>query len=104
MYVEAIRRLKRTGFVPKRTVYVTYVPGKILNELKQICRQDYYFDIFCFKLKDEEIGGSKGMSVFLQSQEFQEMNVSLALDEGAATLGDEYAIFYGERSVFRRFS
>lgn len=28
-YLEAIRRLKMRGFSPRRTVYVTFVPGKI---------------------------------------------------------------------------
>ncbi|OXA61001.1 aminoacylase-1A isoform X1 [Folsomia candida] len=75
-YLEAIRRLKMRGFSPRRTVYVTFVP-------------------------DEEVGGDRGMATFLKASEFMDMNVSLALDEGAATMDDVYPIFYGERSVFR---
>lgn len=50
---------------------------------------------------DEEVGGRRGMGAFLKSPEFKSMNISLALDEGAATPTDEFPIFYGERSVFR---
>lgn len=55
-----------------------------------------------FANADEEVGGDRGMATFLKASEFMDMNVSLALDEGAATMDDVYPIFYGERSVFRK--
>lgn len=56
-YLEAVRRLKSTGFVPKRTVILTFVP-------------------------DEEIGGHDGMELFVSTGRFRELNVGVALDEG----------------------
>ncbi|EFJ33193.1 hypothetical protein SELMODRAFT_406809 [Selaginella moellendorffii] len=72
-YLEAIRRLKRAGFKPPRSVHVSFLP-------------------------DEEIGGNDGAGQFTGSKEFQDLNVGLALDEGLASEGDEYRVFYAERS------
>ncbi|XP_072993828.1 uncharacterized protein [Typha latifolia] len=72
-YLEAIRRLRTTGYAPDRTVYISFVP-------------------------DEEIGGHDGVEAFVASQKFKEMNVGLVLDEGLASPGEEYRLFYGERS------
>ncbi|KAM9132919.1 aminoacylase-1 isoform 1-T2 [Pangshura tecta] len=58
-YIEAIRRLKAEGKRFPRTVHMTFVP-------------------------DEEIGGCKGMELFVKRPEFQALNVGFALDEGAA--------------------
>jgi aminoacylase len=44
-YVEAVHRLKAAGFVPKRNVYLLFVP-------------------------DEEIGCNVGMEAFLESDAF----------------------------------
>ncbi len=83
--LESIRRLKLEGFVPKRTIYITFVP-------------------------DEEVGGGKGMQPFVAGQQpshagapneinFADMNVGLCLDEGIASpLPDNYYAFYEERS------
>ena len=91
-YLEAIRRLKAKvraafvqpatrasraafasqGFAPLRTVLVTFVP-------------------------DEEIGGNDGMGGFVASARFAELNVGLELDEGWATPGDVFPVFYAER-------
>jgi len=75
-YIVAISRLIKGGFVPKRTIYLTFVP-------------------------DEEIGGA-GMACFLESSLFKEEiggveGVALALDEGLASENENYSVFYGER-------
>ncbi|KFK35784.1 hypothetical protein AALP_AA4G036200 [Arabis alpina] len=72
-YLEAIRYLKSKGFVPIRTVHVSYVP-------------------------EEEIGGFDGMCKFANSLEFSELNVGFAMDEGQANLGDEFRVFYADRT------
>nr|BAD10058.1 putative aminoacylase [Oryza sativa Japonica Group] len=72
-YLEAIRRLRSAGFIPDRNIYLTFVP-------------------------DEEIGGHEGIEAFVASKEFKDMNVGLVLDEGLASPGEEYRVFYGERS------
>uniref|UniRef100_K3X9N4 N-acyl-aliphatic-L-amino acid amidohydrolase n=1 Tax=Globisporangium ultimum (strain ATCC 200006 / CBS 805.95 / DAOM BR144) TaxID=431595 RepID=K3X9N4_GLOUD len=72
-YVEAIFKLKRAGFTPKRNVYVLLVP-------------------------DEEIGGSDGMEKFLDSELFQSIQpLAFAFDEGIANPADAFTVFYGER-------
>uniref|UniRef100_A0A0D3H224 N-acyl-aliphatic-L-amino acid amidohydrolase n=1 Tax=Oryza barthii TaxID=65489 RepID=A0A0D3H224_9ORYZ len=72
-YLEAIRRLRSAGFIPDRNIYLTFVP-------------------------DEEIGGHEGIEAFVASKEFKDMNIGLVLDEGLASPGEEYRVFYGERS------
>ncbi|KAL6661141.1 hypothetical protein ACP70R_000525 [Stipagrostis hirtigluma subsp. patula] len=72
-YLEAIRRLRTAGFVPDRNIYVTFVP-------------------------DEEIGGHDGVEAFIASKEFKDMNVGLVIDEGLASPGEQYRVFYAERS------
>uniref|UniRef100_A0A493T976 Aminoacylase 1 n=1 Tax=Anas platyrhynchos platyrhynchos TaxID=8840 RepID=A0A493T976_ANAPP len=56
-YLEAIRRLKAEGKSFARTIHLTFVP-------------------------DEEVGGHKGMEMFVQRPEFRALNVGFALDEG----------------------
>ena len=77
-YVEALRKLSEDpSFMPLRTVVLTCVP-------------------------DEEIGGG-GMASFLSSEFYAKEvceqcgGVALALDEGLASTGDGYSVFYGER-------
>lgn len=84
-HMECIRRLKLEGFVPKRTIYLTYVP-------------------------DEEVGGGRGMQPFVSGKKpehpgaqneisFEQMNVGLCMDEGIASpLPNDYYAFYEERS------
>jgi aminoacylase len=72
-YLEAIRRLRSSGFIPDRTIHVIFVP-------------------------DEEIGGHDGVELFVSSKEFKDMNVGLVLDEGLPSPGEEYRVFYAERS------
>lgn len=56
-YIEAIRRLQLQKFSPLRTVHISFVP-------------------------DEEIGGTLGMALYVQTPEFKALNVGFALDEG----------------------
>lgn len=46
---------------------------------------------------DEEVGGVLGMKAFLLSEEWKELNVGFALDEGLANPIDEFTVFFGER-------
>ncbi|VDM24593.1 unnamed protein product, partial [Hydatigera taeniaeformis] len=83
--LEAVRRLKLEGFVPRRTIYLTFVP-------------------------DEEVGGGRGMQPFVagvkpnrrgarDEMSFAEMNVGLCMDEGiACPRPDVFYAFYEERS------
>ncbi|XP_009620561.1 uncharacterized protein LOC107828516 [Nicotiana tabacum] len=72
-YLEAIRKLKASGFQPTRTVYLSFVP-------------------------DEEIGGDDGAGKFVDSDVFVKMNVGIVLDEGLPSPTENYRAFYGERS------
>ncbi|EOA95612.1 Aminoacylase-1, partial [Anas platyrhynchos] len=72
-YLEAIRRLKAEGKSFARTIHLTFVP-------------------------DEEVGGHKGMEMFVQRPEFRALNVGFALDEGLASPSDTFSVFYGEKS------
>ncbi|GJN03954.1 hypothetical protein PR202_ga21455 [Eleusine coracana subsp. coracana] len=72
-YLEAIRRVRAAGFIPDRNIYITFVP-------------------------DEEIGGHEGVEAFVESKEYKDLNVGLVLDEGLASPGEEYRVFYAERS------
>ncbi len=71
-YLIALAKLRRTGFEPNRSIYVTFLP-------------------------DEEIGGVDGMNVLTESDWFNSIKVAVALDEGLASEGDDFKVFYGER-------
>lgn len=71
-YLEAIRNLRSRGFVPIRSVHISLVP-------------------------DEEVGGFGGAAKFVESEEFEGLNVGFALDEGQASPGDEFRVFYSDR-------
>lgn len=71
-FVEAIRRLKLNGVRLKRTVHVSFVP-------------------------DEEIGGVEGMKAFVDTEDFKNLNVGFAFDEGAVSPLESMILFYGER-------
>jgi N-acyl-L-amino-acid amidohydrolase len=73
MQLEALRALKRGGFQPKRTIHITITP-------------------------DEEIYSNDGMSCFVRTQVFKNLNVGAALDEGYLTKSPEFFLFYGERA------
>lgn len=78
-YIEAIRVMAREqpDWRPARTIYLTFVP-------------------------DEEVGGG-GMACFLDSNLYKETimkehgGIALALDEGLASEGSNFSVFYGER-------
>ncbi|CAM0135901.1 adenylate cyclase [Umbelopsis sp. WA50703] len=72
-YFEAIRVLLSEGWKPKRTVHMSFVA-------------------------DEEIGGQLGMKLLVNKQEFKDLNVGFALDEGIASPKDTIRVFYGERA------
>uniref|UniRef100_A0A5F8H2R5 N-acyl-aliphatic-L-amino acid amidohydrolase n=1 Tax=Monodelphis domestica TaxID=13616 RepID=A0A5F8H2R5_MONDO len=72
-YLEAIRRLKGEGKRLPRTIHLTFVP-------------------------DEEIGGHKGMELFVKRPEFQALRAGFALDEGLASPTETFVVFYSERS------
>ncbi|XP_072939277.1 aminoacylase-1-like [Epargyreus clarus] len=74
-YLEAIRKLKAAGVQLKRTLHVSFVP-------------------------DEEIGGVDGMKKFVHTQDFKNLNVGFAMDEGMANPGEEFILFNGERSIW----
>ncbi|KFW89595.1 Aminoacylase-1, partial [Phalacrocorax carbo] len=76
-YLEAIRRLKAEGKCFARTIHLTFVP---------------------LSPADEEMGGHKGMEIFVQRPEFRALNVGFALDEGLASPSDTFSVFYGEKS------
>ncbi|XP_026290177.1 aminoacylase-1 isoform X1 [Frankliniella occidentalis] len=75
-YLEAIRRLKKNGIQLLRTVHLSFNP-------------------------DEEIGGRDGLAKFVHMQEFRDLNVGFALDEGMASTGDHFILFPGERSIWQ---
>lgn len=75
-YLEAIRRLQQDGVRLKRTLHISFVP-------------------------DEEIGGHDGMAKFVHTEDFKSLNVGFALDEGMANPGEEFILFYGERSIWQ---
>ncbi|XP_048491755.1 uncharacterized protein LOC104904088 isoform X2 [Beta vulgaris subsp. vulgaris] len=72
-YLEAIRKLKDSGFEPTRTVYLSFVP-------------------------DEEIGGLDGAGKLAESEIFEKMNVAFVLDEGMPSPNENYRAYYAERS------
>ncbi|KAL9229126.1 hypothetical protein vseg_004628 [Gypsophila vaccaria] len=72
-YLESIRNLRSKRFQPIRTVHVSFVP-------------------------EEEVGGAEGAALFVGSQEFERLNVGFALDEGQASPGEEFRVFYADRS------
>jgi len=72
-YIEAVRRMKAQGVQLKRTLHLCFVP-------------------------DEEVGGKRGMELFVTMPQFKDLNVGFALDEGLANPTDAFTVFYGERS------
>lgn len=66
-------------------------------------RRLYEFDEFNKLDLDEEVGGFDGMRKFVHTKDFQNLNVGVALDEGMASPTEEFALFNGERSIWRKF-
>jgi len=71
-YLEAISRLVKKGAKFLRTLHVMYVP-------------------------DEEVGGMDAMEKFVETKEFSDLNIGVALDEGLASPDETFTVFYGER-------
>jgi aminoacylase len=46
---------------------------------------------------DEEQGGKKGMVPFLKTEEFKNLKVGLALDEGAGSTDSKLYLYWTER-------
>jgi len=74
-HLEAVRRLKKEGRTPKRTIHLTFVP-------------------------EEEVGGHDGMQKWVHTDHFKSMNVGFGLDEGLASPDEEIPAYFGERNVF----
>ncbi|CAH1185343.1 unnamed protein product [Phyllotreta striolata] len=75
-YLEAIRRLKQRGVSLRRTVHISFVP-------------------------DEETGGVEGMKAFVNTNDFKNLNVGFALDEGMASPNNDSPVFYAERVIWQ---
>jgi len=43
------------------------------------------------------------MAKFVNTSDFLELNVGFALDEGMADPSDQFPLFYGERSIWRKY-
>jgi hypothetical protein len=43
------------------------------------------------------------MAKFVNTSDFLELNVGFALDEGMADPTDQFLLFYGERSIWRKY-
>ncbi|XP_049867863.1 aminoacylase-1-like [Pectinophora gossypiella] len=71
-YLEALKRLKAKNVSLLRDVYMTLMP-------------------------DEEIGGDYGMKPFLLSDEFAQMNVGVAFDEGGSYALPISPVFYQDK-------
>ncbi|XP_022909928.2 aminoacylase-1-like isoform X3 [Onthophagus taurus] len=74
-YLEAIRRMIKSGIRLRRTLHVTFVP-------------------------EEELGGVQGMKEYVHTTHFKNLNVGFALDEGMANESEEFILFYGERFIW----
>eukprot|EP00099_Drosophila_melanogaster_P013149 NP_001287478.1 uncharacterized protein Dmel_CG6726, isoform C [Drosophila melanogaster] len=74
-YLGAVRALKASGYQPKRTIYLTYVP-------------------------DEEVGGHLGMRELVKSDYFKKLNVGFSFDEGISSADETYALYYAERTLW----
>lgn len=59
---------------------------------------------FPLPFPDEEMGGRRGMRPFVETEEFRALNVGFGLDEGLASPTAEFAVFYAERSVWRKLT
>lgn len=70
--MELIRKMKQNNVRPKRSIHVVFTP-------------------------DEEIGGLTGFAPFIKTQEFKDLNVGVAIDEGVAKPTEEYYFYYAER-------
>lgn len=74
LYLAAIRALKHRGIKQlRRTIHLTYVP-------------------------DEETGSSMGFVPFIQTDDFRNMNVGFALDEGIPSETNNMEVYYADKT------
>jgi aminoacylase len=71
-HIEAVAALKNSGKQPLRTIHISLVP-------------------------DEEIGGNDGMEKWVKTDNFKNLNIGFAMDEGLANPSDVCIVYYGER-------
>jgi aminoacylase len=71
--------------------------GNLKKKFKENGKNQCLRTIYITSVPDEEIGGIDGMAKFVDSEEFQNMNVGFTLDEGLASPDDSFTVFYGER-------
>jgi len=93
-YLAAIRALKEKGSRFKRTIHISFVPGKYPLKYQKFLNAISY-------ILDEELGGRKGMLPFVSSKQFKLLNIGFSLDEGIASSTSEFPVFYAERTVKR---
>ncbi|XP_017848051.1 aminoacylase-1-like [Drosophila busckii] len=74
-YLAAVRALKASGYQPKRTVYLSFVP-------------------------DEEVGGVLGMREMVRQDYFKSLHVGFSFDEGITSADESYSIYYAERTLW----
>lgn len=43
------------------------------------------------------------MKDFVNTKDFNNLNIGFALDEGLANPDDQFALFYGERTIWRKY-
>jgi aminoacylase len=43
------------------------------------------------------------MAKFVNTSDFHELNIGFALDEGMADPSERFPLFYGERSIWRKY-
>lgn len=85
-YLEAVRRLKSEGHRFPRTIHLTFVPGRSglgrasMRRGRKVCCEASHITSLTFT--DEEVGGHKGMELFVKRPEFQALRAGFALDEG----------------------
>lgn len=75
--LEALRRLKKSGFQPLRTIHMTIMP-------------------------DEEMAAKRGIRPFLETSQFKSLNVGIDIDEGFSANSENILhINYAEKSIWR---
>lgn len=75
MYMEALRRMGAVKGSFLRTLHIVWGP-------------------------DEEIGGKLGMGKFVETDDWKNLNIGFALDEGIASPNDTYVVSYAERCMW----
>ena len=91
-YLEAVRRLKISGRLLNRTIYITFMPGKTR------------FFLICWRkfLVDAEVGGLEGMYRFVRTEQFGKLNIGYALDAGRPSPNYDIAVFTGEKCFWSK--